>query len=353
MLTYTREADGTSPSVRSKPHQQDRLVLLGTSGGAATAVIDTVPPTVRCGISSLLVVAGRLYLIDAGQSAARQLSLADPLARGSARVMADLEAIFITHLHSDHVMDVFNVVLGGYEQGWPDHSVPVVGPGQRVVDDSEYPQSFPPGGSAVLAPGTHGFVSSLVEAYQADALDRQYGSLRPPLGSRVHGVDIDLPKRARSQGQEGPSPFVVFEDDRVRVSATLVSHGRMFPAFAYRFDTPSWSVVFSGDTAPSENLIDLAANADVLVHEAIHPDYGRLVHPRGRLTQEQRERAERVLAKHTRATEVGLVAQEAHVGTLVLSHLVPGHLEPDCWRGLVSGFEGELVIGEDLWERPL
>ena len=64
-------------------------------------------------------------------------------------------------------------------------------------------------------------------------------------------------------------PFKFFEDDRVRVSATLVEHAPVWPAFAYRFDTDDGSIVFSGDTGRSENLVKLAKGADILVHEVI------------------------------------------------------------------------------------
>lgn len=102
----------------------DRLILLGTAGGAATVVRPTTPPTAAHGISSALIVGDRIYIVDFGQSSARQLTLADPLDRGSRRVMKDIEACFITHLHSDHTMDLVNYALGGFSQGWPRRSVP-------------------------------------------------------------------------------------------------------------------------------------------------------------------------------------------------------------------------------------
>ena len=138
-------------------------------------------------------------------------------------------------------------------------------------------------------------------------------------------------------------------DERVTVTAALVEHPPVTPAFAYRFDCPDRSIVFSGDTAPSKSLVALAKDADVLVHEVMYlpalekliasePDAGRL--------------REHLLASHTSAADVGRIATEAGVKTLVLSHFVPGGdpaLTDDVWRDAVAPhFKGELVIGRDL-----
>lgn len=119
-------------------------------------------------------------------------------------------------------------------------------------------------------------------------------------------------------------PVTFYADDTVRVSATLVQHGAMFPAFAYRFDTDDGSVVFSGDTSPSDNLITMAQGADVLVHEVIAAEWAESLFPFPR-TPQQDALLEHPTGAHTTTQQVGQVAKRAGVETLVLNHLVPGN----------------------------
>src|SRR3954464_2019527 len=103
--------------------------------------------------------------------------------------------------------------------------------------------------------------------------------------------------------QRNPSPpmepFKIFEDDRVRVSATLVDHAPIWPAFGYRFDTDDGSIAFSGDTGRSENLIKLAKGADILVHEVIVTSFVNKLFPTPR-TVGQEGLIRHLLDHHTR-----------------------------------------------------
>lgn len=326
----------------------DRLVLLGVAGGTLTDVKPTNPPTANCGISSALVIGDRIYIVDTGQSSARQLSLADPLGRSSARVFADIAAVFITHLHADHTMDLNNYVLAASNQGWPDGSVPVFGPWSRVIDETGYPGVSIPAGTEPTSPGAAEFVSRLLAAFEADSHDREYAAGKSPLSARMHGVDLEPPDGVY-QGAPQPVPsWPVFEDDRVRVSATLVEHGTMYPALAFRFDTDAWSVTFSGDTQVSDSLVELARGSDILVHELVDPLFGERVFGPPPHTPGQRKAAAVVVGKHTTPAQVGLVATAAQVKTLVISHMTPANLPEDYWREGITGFDGEIVIGTDL-----
>jgi ribonuclease BN (tRNA processing enzyme) len=140
-------------------------------------------------------------------------------------------------------------------------------------------------------------------------------------------------------------PFVVTEDDRVEVSAILVPHGPVFPSFAFRFDTADGSVVFSGDTRASDNVVTLARGADILVREVIDlPFYEKLGVPPALLKH--------FVETHTPDTEVGALAQRAGVSTLVLSHLVPSNPEwvsdEDYAKLAQTGFDGKVIVGRDL-----
>src|SRR3979411_808132 len=128
--------------------------------------------------------------------------------------------------------------------------------------------------SIFRTPGTKDMTGYIYQAFATDLNDRIRDNGRRSLEALVEVHDIDIPQIAGFKSpNETPSPrmepFKVFEDDRVRVSATLVAHAPVWPAFAFRFDTDDGSIVFSGDTARSENLIKLAKGADILVHEVI------------------------------------------------------------------------------------
>jgi ribonuclease BN (tRNA processing enzyme) len=141
------------------------------------------------------------------------------------------------------------------------------------------------------------------------------------------------------------------QDDNVKVTAALVEHPPVKPAFAYRFDCPDRSIVISGDTRPSQNLVKLAQGADVLVHEVMHlPSLEQLIatEPNAKTLREH------LLASHTTTEQVGQIATEAGVKTLVLSHFVPGgypFLKDEVWLDAVRPhFAGNLVVGHDLQE---
>jgi len=147
------------------------------------------------------------------------------------------------------------------------------------------------------------------------------------------------------------APFVVTEEGDLRVTAILVDHAPVFPAFAYRFDGPAGSIVISGDTAPSPNLVTLARGADILVHEVYDDTRGFDDED----TWEAQQRLDHLITSHTPLSQVGKVAADADVGRLVLTHFVPGDDElPDAhWKAGVTSFDGEVVVGRDLLELRL
>jgi ribonuclease BN (tRNA processing enzyme) len=142
----------------------------------------------------------------------------------------------------------------------------------------------------------------------------------------------------------------VFKDDRVRVTAALNTHAPIQYSFAYRFDTADRSVVFSGDTSYSDNVVKLARGADILVHEVVSREFWERPG-----APQPPEVVRHILASHTDAPDVGRVATAAGVGTLVLNHFVPteGPNAPtgEQWIAAVRRtFKGRIVLGTDLLE---
>ena len=279
---------------------KSRLILLGTGGGPT-------PKANRGAPAQAIVVDGAAYVIDCGNGVARQLVLAGvPL--------SSLRGIFITHQHSDHNADYGNLLWLSWAATLTS-KVNTYGP--------------PP-----LARMTRLFL----EMNDYDIKTRMADEGRPPLSDLIAVHEI---------GGAG----LVMQDAHVKVTAALVDHGAVKPAYAYRFDCPDRSIVISGDTRPSDNLVRLAKGADVLVHEVMYlPELERLTatEPNARTLRDH------LLASHTTTEQVGRIATDAGVKTLVLSHFVPGGAPviPDkVWFDAVRPyFSGNLIVGRDLLE---
>jgi ribonuclease BN (tRNA processing enzyme) len=161
---------------------------------------------------------------------------------------------------------------------------------------------------------------------------------RPPLVPLVHVHEVR---------RGGP----VMNDEHVKVTAAVVNHPPVVPSFAYRFDTADRSIVISGDTAPSDDLVRLAGGAELLVHSVLYPSaVDRLV---ARVPNAAALRAS-ILAHQTSAEDAGRIAQSAGVKTLVLSHFVPAddpEVTDQMWIDAArSHFRGTVVVGKDLLE---
>jgi len=277
-----------------------RLILLGTGGGPR-------PNKMRNQSAWVVIVNNIPYVVDCGGGVSRQLVFAGiPL--------ASLKNIFITHHHSDHNLEYGNLMYNAWVSGF------------KARIDAYGP---PP-----LEKMTKFFFE--LNAYDINIRIPDEG--RSPLAPMVHVHEIS---------ENGP----VMQDENVRVTAALVNHPPVVPSFAYRFDTPQTSIVFSGDTTPSDNLIKLAKDADILVHEVLHkPSLARLL---ARVPNAERL-LEHIVASHTTHIDVGKVAKEAGVKTLVLTHFVPTDdpsVTEEMWtEGPRQNFGGKIIVGKDLME---
>jgi len=332
------------------------LVLLGTAGGRTSW-----RGSQSAGIASAVVVNGQVYLVDFGAGWLRRYFQAGLGAPPPGRGLETLRAAFITHMHADHIVDYPSLVLFGASDGLAERrqKLKVIGPGSRG--------KLPPasGGNDGVAdvvapeqpmPGTVAMTEALYRAFAADINDNILDSRKPNPHSRVDVVDITLPAGLDVDPNRDPAPtmapFEIYRDENVTVRATLVNHAPVYPAFAYRFDTANGSVVFSGDTSPNQNLIRLAQGADVLVHEVIDTAWVDSLYPKPR-SPAQEAKAHHLVHAHTAASDVGGVAEAAHVKTLVLSHLAPADVDPGRWSAASRGFSGKVIVGRDLQWIPL
>lgn len=353
-------------AARRPPRRADstnRLVLLGTAGGS-------LPKATCWGYSNAVVVGDAAYIVDAGEGMHRQMWRAGITANASfGRGRPLVRAVCVTHLHADHVLDLPNLFQGS----WPTTPIDVYGPGPAgppftTHADPVHPVRFPDS----PAPGLREMLDHLHRAYAVNVNARIVGEARADFIDeiRVHeiglvsdqshadDVRIDAVVERDSAVFSMPSiePFIVRpEDDHgVTITATLVDHAPVFPALAYRFDTPTGSVVFSGDTGPCDNLVRLARDADLLVHEVFDIELWAAKLPDAAPNVDLL--VERLARAHTSPADAGAIAERAGVGTLVLSHLVPSDgRTTDEWEALVQpGFpSGKVVCGVDLDELPI
>lgn len=287
------------------------LITLGTAAGPAIRGKEN-------GMASAVVVGGQFYMIDFGLGCVRSAHEAG--LRGQ-----DFKAGFITHLHSDHVAELPGFLMwnwGEPVEGF-DHPISIYGPGQ----DDRHPDG------QELA-GTAGLINHTLEAFSYDLRIRETDEARPVMSELIRPVEITIPE---SGMVEPRAPFTVYEDDRVKISAALVDHPPVNPAFAFRADTAAGSITFSGDTAESDALIRLAQDTDILVHEAVNLDFFASKGFSEAFMNHQRK-------SHTTAAGAGRVATASNAKHLVLSHLAGVATTAEWAAGASSTYTGPVDI---------
>jgi ribonuclease BN (tRNA processing enzyme) len=332
------------PSCRSEPSKaraglpDNALITLGVQAG---------PPPVpnKTGISSALKIGGDVHQIDCGLGSLNAFSNAGLRFDG-------LKSIFITHLHTDHTVDYGAFLFsGGYTASQGKAPVKVFGPGPAgglapsqvgnpdpATIDPDHP-----------TPGLAEMTESLQQAFAStnNIFIRDMGT--DDIQKLFEVKEIAVPPEANYRNRSPRvDPFPVMSDDNIAVTATLVSHYDVFPAFGFRFDLlkSGVSVTFSGDTTKSDNLIALAKDTDILVHEAQFSLDDAYYH--------NRFPPNYLKSSHTSAEQVGEVAAAANAKHVVLSHYEPTDLPDSEWQNAVGkNFDGEITVARDGQVFPL
>jgi ribonuclease Z len=273
------------------PAQQSnamRLILLGSGYPY---------PNADCaGPSCAVTVGDKIFIVDAGRGVTMRLAaLGNP--------WSSINATFITHLHSDHIDGLPDLFHCGWEFG---KGTPF--------------ELYGPKGIKQVSDG-------ILQFYGPDIIIRR--DLTEKLSSEGARINVH-------EIQEGVALNIT---GVVKVTAFLVEHPPVTPAFGYRFDAGKYSIVISGDTRPSENLVRFAQGADILVHEA----YVR------KSSAPDDPNHWSIYRYHTSAKEAGEIAAKAKVKTLVLTHLIPaGAPDQEFLDEAKKTFSGKIIVGHDM-----
>lgn len=252
----------------------------------------------RAGPATLVSAGGQTFLVDCGRGVLMRAAAAGVGA-------ANLTALLLTHLHSDHITDLSDVITTRWVTTFVRTPLPIIGP-----------------------PGTKAVVDATLAA------------LAPDISYRIaHHADITEPPAVEvheyTEGQ-------VWDSNGVNISVAPTDHRPVEPTIAFRIEHDGASVVLAGDTVPCTSLDQLASGANALVHTVIRKDL---------VEQMPAQRIRDILDYHSSVEQAATTAARAGVQTLVLTHyvppLVPG--QEDQWRALAATeFDGRVELGSDL-----
>jgi ribonuclease Z len=266
------------------------VVLLGTG--------NPLPDRDRAGAATLVRAGGRTMLVDAGRGVCMRL-----VAAGVLPLM--LDEVLLTHLHSDHICDLNDVITTQW----------VMSPVQKLL------RVFGP-------PRTH------------EVLDGIHAMLRPDVEYRLaHHADLDWEPQV---DVVEVTPGIVFDEQGVRVVAARTDHRPVEPTLGYRVECDGKSVVLAGDTVPCDGLDELCRGADVYVQTVLRDDLVQMV---------PMQRFKDTIDYHSTVSQAAQTAARGGVRTLVLTHQVPTPAAgaADEWIAIARAhFDGEVVFGEDL-----
>ncbi len=294
----------TAPKVFAQMKKsRTRVVLLGTKGGPRIGLNASNP-------ANLVMVNDVPFVIDCGAGVSRQLVAAGV-------PIPQVKYIFITHHHSDHNLEYGNLFYNAWAAGL---STPIY--------------SYGPVGLEQMT-------KTYWELNKFDVETRIADEGRPDPRKLLIAKDID---------EDG----LVLQADNVKVTAFRTPHPPISDNFAYKFETPDGTIVFSSDTNYNPKLAEFAKGCDVLVHECLYlPAVDQLVLK----TKNGATLKKHLLESHTTTEDVGRIAAAANAKVLVLSHFVPGDfpdITDDDWtRDVKKNYSGRIIVGKDLMEIAL
>lgn len=275
-----------------------KVVMLGTG--------NPNPSPFQSGCSVAIIVNGTPYIVDFGPGLIRNAAAMSPRYGGNIEAL-DVENIkhaFLTHLHSDHTTGYPDLILTPWVMG-RDDPLEVYGP-----------------------EGLNNMTRHILKAYEEDIRYRLYG--HEPANNQGWRVN----------SHEFTKEGIIYQDSNISVEAFPVPHGTWPNAWGFRFTTPDKIIVLSGDSSPSDKIIEYATDADILIHEVYYKkgfdtksEFWKAYHKRN----------------HTSTYELAEIAGKAKPKLLVLYHILFwGGNDKDLLNEISGGYDGKIIVGKDL-----
>ena len=296
-----------------------KLTLEDGLHAALTGTGSPIADIKRAGTSVAVQAGTHLFIVDTGDGSARNL-------QGAGFSIGNVEAVFITHFHSDHIGGLGETMLQRWAAGGHSDQLPIYGPIG---------------------------ISTVVDGFKiAYALDKGYRIAHhgektlPPSGAGGKAIEFDL-------GRDPMASKIIYDREGVKITAFNVNHAPVYPAVGYKFEYKGRSIVISGDTVYTENLVEQSKGVDLLICEALNQELVKIIHQNASLTGSATvaKITEDIPKYHISPEQAAKVAAKANVSYLTLTHIIPP-LPSTLLNNVFLGdakkiYKGKIDIGRD------